>query len=287
MTPEDNIIEEAIETEETENEVAVIDITGMIAANNITGSSETDMVEMILLKLQKAEENNNVKAIILRLDTPGGTVYDSDRIAKEVKRINAEKPIIAYMRGSATSGGYYIAAPTSKIIASDTTVTGSIGVIVRIIDIDGVYEKIGANVITVTNTEGEVKSMDNLDDPTSPDRKVLEAVLDDNYEAFVKFVSEGREMTRKEVVDLADGSIYSGKKAKALGLVDELGGFDTAIEAAKSEAGINEASVVEYQTYMDPWTGFGSFIENQINPLSSLLTKIDTEPGVYYYYMPE
>jgi protease-4 len=285
---DNNIILETIEDNGSENTIAVIDINGVIAANtDDLGSGDPDMVEMILFKLEKADKDPNVKAIILRLNTPGGTVYDSDKIAKEIKRIDQNKPVIALMESSATSGGYYISATTSKIVASETTVTGSIGVIVQVIELDGLYEKLGVKVITITNTEGDVKSMENLDDPNSEDRSVMEEILDDDYEEFVKVIAEGRGMDRAEVINLADGSIYSGTKAKELGLVDELGGFDKAVELAENEAGISDANIELYDTYIDPWSDFQLFMMERINPISSVTNKFSKEPGTYAYYLPE
>lgn len=286
-SPADNITIKTLQDESTDNVIAVIDIKGVIASDASNSTDNPDMVDMILRKLKKAENDEAVKAIILRLDTPGGTVYDSDKIAKEIKRIDQEKPIITLMESSATSGGYFISAPTRKIIASETTLTGSIGVIVQVVELDGLYDKLGIKVITLTNTQGDVKTMQNLDDPNSKDRNVMEQVLDDNFEEFIKVIMEGRGMKRADVLKIADGSIFSGTKAKELGLVDELGDFDTAVETAKEEAGIDKADILVYDTYIDPWNSLELFMENNINPLSSFSRKLNKEPGNYAYYLPE
>ncbi|MBD3280368.1 signal peptide peptidase SppA [Candidatus Dojkabacteria bacterium] len=283
-----NITEEVVSKGDSSDEIALIDIEGMIASNMDTlDSGDQDMVDLILAKLEKAKKDDSVKAVILRLNTPGGTVYDSHIITQKVKEVKQVKPVISLMGMSATSGGYYISAPANKIVASETSLTGSIGVIVRITDLDGLYEKLGINVYSVTNTQGDMKALDNIDDPKSEDRAILEEVLDDDYEAFIREVMEGRGMTREEVLAIADGSIYSGKKAKKLGLVDELGGLDTAIMLAEEEAGISDAKVVEYDTYIDPFSNFSLLMMSKINPLFEVNEKLNTEPGMYLYYMPE
>ncbi len=283
-----NIIEETVKSESTSNKIALIDIEGMIASSaDSTSISELDMVDAAIAKLDKASNDDNVKAIIIRLDTPGGTVYDSDLIAQKVKEVKSGKPVIALMATSATSGGYYIAAPATKIVASEASLTGSIGVITQVVELDKLYEKIGVNVITITNSQGDVKSMQNLDDPNSEDREVLQKVLDDYYDTFVGTVAEGRNMSVTEVQKLADGSVYSGKEAQKLGLVDELGGLDKAAEIAKQEAGIDNAKIIRYKTYVNPWTQFGLFVSSKINPIDSITNKLQTEPGAYLYYLPE
>jgi len=283
-----NITEDIINDSSSDDEIALIDIEGMIASDTDSlDGGDQDMVDIILAKLEKAQEDDNVKAVIIRLNTPGGTVYDSHVITQKVKEVKKDKPVIALMGMSATSGGYYISAPADKIVASETTLTGSIGVITQITDLDGLYEKLGINVYSVTNTQGDVKSMENLDDPTSQDRAILEQVLDDYYDGFVNEVVAGRGMTREEVLAIADGSIFSGTRAKELGLVDELGGLDKAVGIAESLADISDAKVVEYNTYIDPFSNFSLLMMNKINPLASYTKKINVEAGMYVYYMPQ
>lgn len=284
-TTEDNIEVKTLEDADTQNEIAVIDIRGVIASED--GVVGPDMVEMIITKLQKAEADDNVKAVILRVDTPGGTVYDSDKIAQQVKHTDEQKPVVALMESSATSGGYYISANTRKIVAASNTITGSIGVVAQVVEMDGLYDKLGVKVITITNTQGTVKAMDKLDDPNSKDYAVLKEVLDDNFDDFVSTVADGRGMSKEQVLKLADGSVYSGTDAKDLGLVDELGGLDKAEEVALDEASIKEAKIILYDTYTSPFSDFRLFISDQINPLARVNKKLSTEPGAHAFYMPE
>ncbi len=269
------------------NKIAIIPIEGMIASEQSTVKLNPDMVEVILNKLDKATEDSSVKAIIVTLNTPGGTVYDSHIIAQKIKEVKQTKPVVALMEMTATSGGYYIAAPANRIIASETSLTGSIGVITQITNLEGLYEKLGIKVITVTNTQSDMKVLENIEDVSSEDRKILESVLNDYYETFIQTVSEGRNIPRESLLEIADGSIYSGKKAKDLNLIDELGTETTAIEAASELAGIENPTVVVYETYTSPFSSLGMFISNELNPWANVTSKLETDPGMYLYYLPE
>lgn len=260
-------------------QIAVISINGEITSTAPTGgfwgTVEKDMVTEAIDRLDRAEKDPSVKAIILEINSPGGEVYGSELIANKVKEvIEAGKPIITLMRDMAASGGYYIAAPTTKIVASNSTITGSIGVIFQTMDYDGLYEKIGIKTYTITNSEGDLKVIQGqLDDKTSEGYKVLESIADDTYDQFVNTIAEGRNMTREQVVELADGRIYSGTRAQELGLIDELGYFEKAVEVATDEADLSNPEVIQYID-SDPYLSslnirFGSLfntLENKLNP---------------------
>lgn len=287
-TSDNNITTEILQKGDSTNKVAVIEIEGIIMSQqNSLGSGTPDMVDAILRKLDKADQDNSVKAIILNINTPGGTVYDSNAIAKKIEEVKQDKPVIALMGMSATSGGYYISAATDQIIASDTTLTGSIGVITEITDLDGLYEKLGIDIIQVTNPQSDMKTLNKINDPNSDDRKVLEAVLNDYYESFIQTILDNRDIERSKLLEIADGSIYSGKKAKELGLVDTLGQFNDAVNAAEAQAGIQDSQVVLYKTYVDPLSSLSLFVSTNLNPINTLKSKVYTEPGVYLYYLPE
>lgn len=269
------------------DKIVIIPIEGMIASDQSSTSLNPDMVNVILNKLEKAKNDDSVKAIILSLNTPGGTVYDSHIIAQKVKEVKEAKPVVAYMGMTATSGGYYVSAPANKIVASETTLTGSIGVITQITDLEGLYEKLGIDIITITNTQSDMKTLDNIDEQTSEDRQILENVLNDYYESFIQTIIEGRNIPREDLLQIADGSIYSGKKAKELKLVDELGTIDKAVEVASELADISNPTIIKYETYISPFSNIGIFMSNKINPLSRITNKLETDPGMYLYYLPE
>lgn len=282
-----DIVKKTIVKGDSNNQIALIDIQGMIISNSSSYSGDLDMVEEIIAKLDEADSNNSVKAIILRINTPGGTVYDSDRIAKKVKQVSGNKPVVTLITTSATSGGYYIAAASDRIVASETSLTGSIGVVTQVIQLEGLYKKLGIDVITITNTQADVKTMKDIGIEDSKDRKVLEKVLNDYYEEFVQVVENGRPLTKEEVQELADGSIFSGKEAQRLKLVDSLGGLDEAINETESLADIKDAQVIQYDTYIDPFSSLSLFFKENLNPIKAYTEQLNTEPGMYLYYLPE
>ncbi|HEX9805229.1 MAG TPA: signal peptide peptidase SppA [Candidatus Dojkabacteria bacterium] len=231
-------------------QIAVVEINGVISSTPEAGGFfdpvQEDMVTRTIDKLEKTKNDDNIKAVILDINSPGGEVYGSELIALKIKEVKEKKPVIALMRDTAASGGYYIAAPANKIVASEITITGSIGVLIQTADIEGLYNKLGIQIYTVTNSEGDNKVLtgQDLGDPNSEGFTILRGVLDDTYDKFVETIVEGRGMTEAEVVALADGRIYSGRQALENGLVDEIGYMDKAIELAMEEADLAEPRVV-------------------------------------------
>lgn len=280
--------ETVVSTGNLNEKIAIIDLNGVIISGSAdVFGAEDDVVGSVLGKLAQVREDSSFKAVILRVNTPGGTVFDSDKIAKAiVKTKEAGKKVVVLMEDSATSGGYYVSAPADKIIASEVTVTGSIGVVTQIIKLDGLYEKLGVDVITITNTEGDVKTFENIDDPNSKDRAVLEELLDDNFETFIQVIIDNRDLTRNEVLALADGSIYSGKKALELGLVDELGDMDEAIAAAKKLAELSDPQIIELKDPTDFWDDlFSTQLFNPLGSVKRVENKLNSDPGVYTWYI--
>jgi protease-4 len=179
----------------------------------------------------------SIKAIILRVDSPGGAVAPSQEIYEEVKKATAKKKIIVSMGSLAASGGYYISAPASRIVANPGTLTGSIGVIMEIPNIEGLMSKVGVKTEVIKS--GRHKDMASMFRGIGKEeRLILQDVLDDVHEQFIKSVAEGRKMRPEDVKKIADGRIFTGKQALAAGLVDELGNLEDAIKAAAKLSGI-------------------------------------------------
>lgn len=206
--------------------VAVLPIDGLI-----TGS------EAVIEQLKKFAKDDSVKAIVLRLNTPGGGVGPSQEIYEEVRKIRGKKVILASMGALAASGGYYIACATDKIYANPGTITGSIGVIMQFVNVKNFIEKIGV--------KGFVIKSGNFKDTGSPiremnpeERKILQGVIDNVHSQFVNAVVEGRKLERDKVLAIADGRIFSGEQAKELGLVDMLGNQEDAVAEAGKMANI-------------------------------------------------
>ncbi len=206
--------------------VAVIDIAGIISKSDAT-----------IKRIHTYRDDPSVKAIVLRIDSPGGSVAPVQEIFTELEKI--EKPIVASMGGSAASGGYYIACAADTIVANPGTLTGSIGVIIQFTRMKGLYDKVGLEHQVVKS--GQFKDTGSpFRELTEQERAVLQATVDDVYNQFVDTISKARGtlLTRTEVVELADGRIFSGKQALEAKLIDQLGNLPDAIKIAGELAGI-------------------------------------------------
>jgi protease-4 len=191
----------------------------------------------IIEQLGAFHKDNAIKAIVLRVDSPGGGVGPSQEIHDEVRRIDADKPIVVSMGAVAASGGYYIAAPARRIFANPGTITGSIGVIMEFTNFQELLEKIGLSNQVVKS--GKHKDLGSPVRPmTEEDRAILQALIDDVHSQFVEAVATGRQIDPQKVRTLADGRIFTGRQARDLGLIDELGSLDAAVRHAGKLGGI-------------------------------------------------
>lgn len=191
----------------------------------------------VIEEIKNYRESKSIRAIVLRVDSPGGAVAPSQEIYEEIKRTVKEKPVVVSMGSVAASGGYYISAPASRIIANPGTLTGSIGVIMEIPNIKGLMDKIGIKTEVIKS--GKYKDLASVFRDMDPEqRRILQSVLDEVHEQFIEAVSEGRKIPVEEVRKIADGRIFTGSQALGLGLVDELGNIEDAIKKAAELAGI-------------------------------------------------
>ena len=221
--------------------VGIVEVKGAIGGEGPAGADAEKIVKL----LKKYEKDDDIKSIVLRVDSPGGSVAPSQEIHDAVKRIKGKKKVVVSMGGLAASGGYYISAPADKIYAEPGTLTGSIGVIFMHFNVRGLLE--WAKVDETTLKAGKYK------DTLSPfralqdtDREEIQSISDDIYGQFVKAVAEGRGLPEAKVREIAEGRIYTGHKAKELKLVDELGGLDEAVQAAWVLAGQSGEAKVQY-----------------------------------------
>lgn len=193
----------------------------------------------VIEQLEKYRTNPSVKAIVLRINSPGGGVAPSQEIHEEIlkTRQTDKKPIVASMGSVAASGGYYIASATDLIVANPGTITGSIGVVLQVPNISGLMQKIGVKSVVVKS--GLHKDLASpTREMTDAERQILQGMLDDVHGQFIDAVATGRRIDRKKVETMADGRIFSGREAQSLGLVDQLGNLQDAIERAGALAGI-------------------------------------------------
>ncbi len=199
----------------------------------------------VLSELKRFKEAPWVKAIVVRIDSPGGAVAPTQEIFDELQKTKKNKPLIASMGGMATSGGYYIATACEKIVANPGTLTGSIGVIMQLNNVEELMEKIGVKGYNIKS--GANKDIGSPFQPLSPEgREILQSLVDNVYSQFVSAVAKGRGMNEAQVRKLADGRVYSGAQAKELGLVDQFGTLDDAIEFAAKRVGLEENPTVYY-----------------------------------------
>jgi len=200
--------------------VAVISVTGLISDSEST-----------IEQLKKFVKDDSVKAIVLRINSPGGGVAPSQEIYEEVKKARAKKPVLSSMGALAASGGYYIACATQRVYANPGTITGSIGVIMPFMNVKDLVEKIGLKGMTVKS--GVFKDMGSpMRDMTPQERELLQGVVDNVHLQFVNAVADGRNLEREDVRRIADGRIFTGEQAKELGLVDVLGNLEDAVSDA-------------------------------------------------------
>jgi protease-4 len=224
--------------------VAVIYVEGTIGMSSPTTGAGVVGAEIIEY-IRQAEKSRQVKAIVVYINSPGGTVVPSDEMYRALR--DAEKPVVAAMGDVAASGGYYIACGADKILAHPATVTGSIGVYAQLINAADLLTRLGVEGIIVRS--GDSKAVGNwFEHPTDEQLAIEQAIVDELNDMFVKAVSEGRSMGEEEVRQLADGRPYTGQQALDLGLIDALGNLSDAISMASELAGIEgEPQVIKYR----------------------------------------
>jgi protease-4 len=257
------------EDNDAANKIAIIEVNGVISGQTLDQGG-FGLADLIKAQLRRAEEDDRVKAVLLKVDSPGGEVLASDEIYRAIKDFQSSrnpKPVIASMGSLAASGGYYISAPCRWIVANEMTITGSIGVIMSSYNYRGLMDKVG--VLPQTFKSGKFKDMmsgSREPDSISPEEKAMvQSLIDETFGRFKHVVQEGRGLANDRNKDgkdkgqalsddwqnYADGRILSGTEALKLGFVDELGNFDDAVARAKRIAGISRANLVLYQQRFD------------------------------------
>ena len=235
----------------------------------------------VIEQLHDFRDNDNIKALVLRIDSPGGGVGPSQEIHDEVKALDVIKPVVVSMGSVAASGGYYIAASAREIIANPGTITGSIGVIMEFTNFQELLDKIGLNSVVVKS--GEYKDIGSPSrEMTAPEREILQNLIDDVHSQFVASVAEGRQMDEALVASIADGRIFSGHRAMQLGLVDKMGNLEVAIQRAAELAGVDGEPKVLYPPSKKP-RFIDLFIEETLNRLQFALQKQRTV-GLQYLW---
>src|SRR6266699_6272882 len=263
---------EEVMTEDNDaaDKIAVVEIAGIITSR-LMDQGGYNMVDIIKAQLKRAEDDHKVKAVILKVDSPGGEVLASDEIYRAIDDFqeHARKPVVGSMGNLAASGGYYVSAPCQWIVANDLTITGSIGVILHSWNYRGLMNKVGLRPETYKS--GKFKDMlsgeRNPEEVPPEEREMVQTLIDETYSKFKSVVETGRKQAHdlnkknsandqgrtlaRDWEDYADGRVLSGSEALKLGFVDQNGNFEDAVERAKMIAGISSANLVEFHKRYD------------------------------------
>ena len=291
-------LKEAIISGEGKDKVLLIDISGMLTTGKSSGIlEEPSLPARIKEELTKAEEDEHVKAIVLRINTPGGSVTASDLVYHELTVFKKKRPVpvIASIMDLGTSGGYYIAMAADHIFAHPSTITGSIGVIMVTMNAEGLLEKVGVQPAAIVS--GPKKSMGSPFRPMNDEeRAIFQGTIDHLFEQFLSVVKEGRPgLSMEQIRTVADGRIFTADIAKAKGLVDSIGYLEEAVDLAKKEANLEQAKVVTYtrgggnrqniySRFDPPQIGPIGFPQVDTHSLFNILT--GGTPQMLYMWMP-
>jgi protease-4 len=244
--------------------IALVEVNGMII-----DSGE------IIQQIEYVKDNDNIKAVVLRIDSPGGVVGPTQEIHNEIIKLKKIKPVIVSMGSVAASGGYYIAAPANMIFANPGTITGSIGVLMKLANFQTLFDKVGIKSTVLKS--GEFKDTGSPVRPlTKEDQKILQGIIESMYGQFITAVAEGRKIPLGKVKEFADGRIFTGEQAKQIKLVDKLGNLQDAIDEAATITGIKHKPKIIY-----PPQPKKSFIDLFVKGFSeSFVNNITSESGI-------
>jgi len=269
--------------------VAIVRVEGIIVSGNppfslLGGQTGTAYSGLVVKHLKQAEADPNVKAVVMRVDSPGGSVVGSEEIHQQVLLMT--KPVIVSMGELAASGGYYVSAPAREIFANPATLTGSIGVISEFINIGKLLQDYGVETTTIKS--GLFKDEGSMFRPmTEEEKAVWQAIIDEAYQGFVQVVADGRKLPVDKVKDLADGRVYTGQQAKELSLVDQLGNLPDAITRAAALGGITGTPrLVEYTETPNVFSALFQ-LARPPDRLAELLALLDHQhgPALQYLYL--
>jgi len=260
------------------NKIAVVYATGEIDGFDDDGIKSDELSKAI----RAARRDSTVKAIVLRINSPGGSAYGAEVIWREVKLATEAKPVVVSMSDVAASGGYYIAAAADTIIADRTTITGSIGIFGMIPNAGELLnDKLGITQdVVTTNDHSDMPSLTRKMTPFEQD--LMQNMVEEGYDTFISRVADGRKMTKAEVDEIGQGHVWASVKAKEIGLVDLYGGITEAVELAKKMAGIEDCRISEYPKQKDP---FEELVKQLTGSVKMKFIKSELGENYHYYEM--
>lgn len=291
---DEDFIEEVVEQGTSLDKIALIELDGVIQDTGEIVSLFSDGYhhQTFMKKLNYVKDNNSINGLVIRVNTPGGGVVESAEIHDKIVEIveEAEKPVYISMGGMAASGGYYVSAPATKIVATPATITGSLGVIMQSVNYSELAEKMGVDFVTIKS--GEHKDiLSPTREMTAEEADILQNMLNNSYEQFVDVIANGRGLDDQVVRELADGRIYDGQQAKELNLVDDFGYLEDVIEMIREEQDLAGAEVVRLSENLA--FGFNSLFkagtqkvfksEYELSGVVQLLSKPNSPRPLYLY----
>lgn len=270
--------------------IALVDVDGVIMNQ---GASPFEMPgynhEKILANLEGIKTDETIKAIVLRVNSPGGGVYESAELADKIIEVKKERdiPVYTVMENMAASGGYYIAANSEKIYAQAETITGSIGVIMQGFNVSQLLDKLGIEDTTIKS--GDFKDLGSMTrENSSEELAIMQSLVDNMYERFIDTVEVGRKLSRDEIYKLADGRIYDGSQAVENGLVDELGYFDDALIDLRKSYSLEDSQLIIFEEsgldwLSNPFINIQGLLQKERSPLPDININEDTPQLMYIY----
>lgn len=269
-----NPSEEEEVTSGTGDKVAVVELQGIIVSS-----------EDVVRQLKKFGEDNSIKAVLLRVDSPGGGVAASQEMYEEVRKVRVKKPIVVSMGSVAASGGYYVSCGASSIVANRGTLTGSIGVISEFFRFDPLLDKVGVDVNTIKS--GKLKDAGSpFRKMTDVDKKYFQDLMDDVHHQFISVVEHERKLGHDEVVELADGRAFTGEQALSLRLVDTIGTYEDAVGIAAKLAGIKGRPTIVKERKHKPTFFDVLFGQSKISDVLNLKDDLLNQPILQYKMVP-
>ena len=285
------VYEEEYVSGEGPQKIVVVPVEGTIASaeSSVGGVQPTATPEGLSDALRQVADDTSVVAVVLEINSPGGGVTASDEMHQRIldfKR-NTDRPVVVSMGDTAASGGYYISTAADRIVANETTLTGSLGVIFQLTNFSEAADKYGISQVVIKS--GKFKDIGNTFREMKPEeREVFQSLVDESYAEFVSVISEGRGLSEERVREIADGRIYSGSQAKELGLVDSFGGIDEAAVIAGTLAEAQDTTVVRYvetPTFSETLLARLAPRQPEVEQVMDA-AGLNLEPKPYYLYMP-
>jgi protease-4 len=271
--------------------IAVVPVEGTIAPadNTLGGTQPTSTPEGLAGALRQAAQDTSVVAVVLEINSPGGGVTASDEMHQSIMdfKKNTGKPVVVSMGDTAASGGYYISTAADRIVAHETTLTGSLGVIIPLNNYAEAANKYGIKQVVIKS--GKYKDMGSAFREMTPDeRGIYQSIVNQDYSEFVDVISEGRGIPEERVREIADGRVYSGLQAKKLGLVDSFGELDDAAATAGNLAGTSDTTLVRYVQEPTLFETALARLAPQEPQAEQIIeaSGLDLEPKPYYLYLP-